>query len=1606
MIKVLNLPITILLLLSVSTGSVTAQQFIDELIVDFDGSPSEVVSIITINDIDSDGVFNVNNGAFEITDVEGSDCGDASMTGFNDNLAIIAGGVALRNYCNVTVSIEASISGADFEDCLNPNGLDPRGCTTFGVTEPGGDGVVVTILIGGNEVLVGGYCGSNPIGRFRTSSPIDVSIGDFIQVNIAGGTQSPDESYFINRILVQGTERSMVQSQIVGDENYCEGLGAITLNAIPQGGSNHRWFLDGVSLNNDNNETYISPTPALSEEGLYRVEFNEPGGCPTSAEFKINVTDCATVAPNFSIPNRFCSNQSLSLPTNSISGLTGEWNVPPDLYLEDQVGTLDIVFTPDNGGIPFMQTIQVNQAYCDTVNLLLCAGETAEVNGRTFTSNNAGFTIFDDLFTQEGCDSIIHVRVETKQPEFRLIEDPHCVDDTITLFGVDYFADSPRGFHTLPGMNTCDTIITIALNFVVPEERRISGIFCTNEFLQVAGETFDFERPSGVLTFTTDLGCDSMVVVDLDFVRGDTITTDVMLCPGETEMIRGIEVDESFLIDDYFGFGPNNCDTVLNFNVVNLEVSILDTMAILCPDDSVVVNGTVYDINNQFGVEMLTSLNGCDSIINVDLTYLFTSESSIRRNRCEGDNFSIVVNNQIYDESNPVGVEFLTNAAGCDSTVEVALNFAAITTDTLDHLGCSGDGYNVVIANLRFDERNPVGNVRLTNDAGCDSLVNINLVFNDTEMEEITHIGCMDDGFQAIVDGTLYDQNNPFGVEELVGANGCDSIVVIDLSFLQASTGEVVRNGCVGDSFSVMINNQRYDESNPFGQEILVNAAGCDSTVTVDLSFFESSSNEITHAGCEGDGFNIRVNNVLYDETNPIGQEILTNAAGCDSIVDINLSFAVPTDETIEHLGCEGDGFSMRVGTMTFDESNPTGSVMLMNRVGCDSLVSIDLTFQPNQLNEIVHNGCEGDGFTVEVDSIVYDENNRTGIVILTGANGCDSTVTVDLTFLESSSNEITHRGCEGDGFMMVVNNVLYDETNPIGQEILTNAAGCDSIVDINLSFAAPSDETLEHLGCEGDGFSIRVGAMIFDESNPTGSVMLTNRAGCDSLVNVNFIFQQNIINDIVHNGCVGDGFSIEVDGLIYNESNPTARIDMVGANGCDSTINVDLSFSSTILNRIVHDGCEGDGFSVEVNNIIYDETNPIGEASFITAAGCDSTVEVALTFSMATDTIVDYLGCIGDGFSVRVNNTLYNEEVPRGMETLPNAAGCDSTVTIDLVFQDMIVTDVDDTRCSGDGFFVEVNGVIYDESNPFGTEMATAASGCDSLIMVDLVFSPSDTTMVGGVLCSNVNAFRVINETVYDETNTSGVELLQNVNGCDSVLIVDFTFVEGVTTQLTDTLCSQSSITVGSTTYDRFNSVGTEIFTMSGGCDSTVEVNLTFLDEPTFSVGVDRITGSNSFQLTVNNADLINSIQWDSNLLDCTDCIDPIITTAENTGVTARIIDSNGCETSVSVPIIVRQDDVNVYIPNAMSTTSTQGNDILRPVVPDGIEAAYDLDIFDRYGGVLFRLEGVSAQDENTGWTGLVDGELVQNGVYIYKMVVYIDGLDPIVRTGTIMVF
>ena len=136
-------------------------------------------------------------------------------------------------------------------------------------------------------------------------------------------------------------------------------------------------------------------------------------------------------------------------------------------------------------------------------------------------------------------------------------------------------------------------------------------------------------------------------------------------------------------------------------------------------------------------------------------------------------------------------------------------------------------------------------------------------------------------------------------------------------------------------------------------------------------------------------------------------------------------------------------------------------------------------------INMIDYDGCEGDGYSIDLEGITYNENNPTGSDTLYGQSfdGCDSILIVDLTFSDCSCPpsvlDTTYTGCEGDGFSITLNGILYDENNPTGNDTLTAQAfnGCDSIIQVDLSFqncsCLPSILDTSYVGCEGDGFNI-----------------------------------------------------------------------------------------------------------------------------------------------------------------------------------------------------------------------------------------------------------------------------------------------------------------------------------------------------------------------------------------------------------------------------------------------------------------------------------------------------------------------------------------------------
>ncbi|MGB1206708.1 MAG: GEVED domain-containing protein, partial [Chitinophagales bacterium] len=85
-----------------------------------------------------------------------------------------------------------------------------------------------------------------------------------------------------------------------------------------------------------------------------------------------------------------------------------------------------------------------------------------------------------------------------------------------------------------------------------------------------------------------------------------------------------------------------------------------------------------------------------------------------------------------------------------------------------------------------------------------------------------------------------------------------------------------------------------YSESMPMGTTTLQNSYGCDSIVSVILTFYDADITNIMEAHCAGIGYSIMVGSDIYDENMPTGTTNLVNMYGCDSIVNVNLAFTTP----------------------------------------------------------------------------------------------------------------------------------------------------------------------------------------------------------------------------------------------------------------------------------------------------------------------------------------------------------------------------------------------------------------------------------------------------------------------------------------------------------------------------------------------------------------------------------------------------------------------------------------------------------------------------------------------------------------------------------------
>jgi hypothetical protein len=211
--------------------------------------------------------------------------------------------------------------------------------------------------------------------------------------------------------------------------------------------------------------------------------------------------------------------------------------------------------------------------------------------------------------------------------------------------------------------------------------------------------------------------------------------------------------------------------------------------------------------------------------------------------------------------------------------------------DTVSFIGCESDNYEIIINGTQYDITNPQGNELIDSNCCIDTLYSINLIFNEEHYAEINEVHCLDSNFEVVVNNVIYNANNPEGLERMTTINQCDSLIAINLEFEDFIEIEILEDFCENEDQGLIINGNVYNQFTPSGTEYIEGFLGCDTIFTIDLNYNPVKFDTIRYIGCSEDDFQIEINNNLYNSQNPKGIETLNSSIGCDSIVTIDLNF-------------------------------------------------------------------------------------------------------------------------------------------------------------------------------------------------------------------------------------------------------------------------------------------------------------------------------------------------------------------------------------------------------------------------------------------------------------------------------------------------------------------------------------------------------------------------------------------------------------------------------------------------------------------------------------------------------------------------------------------
>jgi len=369
--------------------------------------------------------------------------------------------------------------------------------------------------------------------------------------------------------------------------------------------------------------------------------------------------------------------------------------------------------------------------------------QTASVNSGTFQVVFSATGYASDTLTVSLVNGVMTILNATLYPPcniFNIVTNNNVqiCSDSSYLVGNSTYNTSGTYSDTLVNYFGCDSIVNT--NLTVNQFYNINNLdtICDGMSLTVGSNQYN---QSGLYTdfFSTSTGCDSFINTNLTVLPNSTFLQTISFCSGDSVLVGSNVYNQTGVFTDIF-ISRNGCDSVVTTDLTVFNSYFISNSQSICEGENYQIGSSLYSLPGNY-TDAFTSLNGCDSIVNTNLTVNPISVINNTNTICEGD--VVIVGNNTYLLEGDY-TDTLQTIYGCDSVINTFIQWST----PIASLTLSGTNINASVSGgsspFLFEIYGPSGLLSSIQNNG--STIQFNLLINGQYYFIVTDgLGCVSD---------------------------------------------------------------------------------------------------------------------------------------------------------------------------------------------------------------------------------------------------------------------------------------------------------------------------------------------------------------------------------------------------------------------------------------------------------------------------------------------------------------------------------------------------------------------------------------------------------------------------------------------------------------------------------------------------------------------------------------------------------------------------------------------------------------------------------------------------------------------------------------------